>query len=84
MRDTVGPHAVWMDTHNYAEAVTLSHSLHSHYVNLGWGEVWGLLSRSEDQNGGLPAIESRGKHLTDAQRVTLLVSDVGDYVGKPI
>jgi hypothetical protein len=32
--------------------------------------VWGPLSRSENQNGGLPAVESRVKHLTDAKRVS--------------
>ena len=32
--------------------------------------MWGPLSRSENQNGGLPAIESRVKHLTDAKRVS--------------
>ena len=34
------------------------------------GDTRGPLSRSENQNGGLPAIESRGKHLTDAKRVS--------------
>ena len=32
--------------------------------------MWGPLSRWENQNGGLPAIESRGKHLTDVQSVS--------------